>query len=87
MLHMSSTKGGGLREAHITKALKQPRLLPVDVMRAVEQIQSFNGALVNMIGRHSPAASNIKTWIPYMLAHISVYESRVDAKQDFLAMI
>jgi hypothetical protein len=38
MLHISSTKGGGLSEAHITKALKQPRVLPVYVMCAVEQI-------------------------------------------------
>jgi hypothetical protein len=87
MLHMSSTEGGGLSEAQITKALKQPRSLRVDVMRAVGQIQSFHRALANIIGEHSPAAKNIKSKFPHMFAHISVYESRVEANIDFLVMI
>jgi hypothetical protein len=86
MLHMASTEGGALSEAQIIKALKQPRSLPVDVIRAVDQIQSFHGALSNMIGKESPAASNIKSWIPHMFAHISVYESRVESNKDFLTM-
>jgi hypothetical protein len=86
MLHMSSNEGGRLLEAYITKALKQPRSLPVDVMREVEQIQSFNGALANMIDEKSPAASNINTWIHHMFSHLSVYESRMEAIKYFLAM-
>jgi hypothetical protein len=50
MLHMSPNKDSGFLEAHTTKAIKQPRLLPADVIRAVEQIQSYHGALVEMIG-------------------------------------
>jgi hypothetical protein len=73
MLHMSSNEGGGLSEAQIIKALKQPRSLPVNVMRAVDQIQRFHGALANMIGEEPPAASNIKSWSTHMFAHISVY--------------
>jgi hypothetical protein len=87
MLHMLSTKGDGLSEAQITKALKQPCSLTGDFMRAVEQIHSFHGALANTIGKHSPEAKNIKSWIPHMSAHISVYESRFEANRDFLSMI
>jgi hypothetical protein len=50
MLHMLSTEVGGLSEAQITKAPKQPISLPVDVMRAVEKIQSFYGAPANIKG-------------------------------------
>jgi hypothetical protein len=56
-------------------------------MRAVKQIQSFHGALVNMVGEHSPAAKNIKSWIPPMFAHISVYESGVEMNRALLTMI
>jgi hypothetical protein len=84
---MSLTEGGGLLEAKITNAPKQPKsLVLVDVMRVVEQIQSFHGALTNIIGEHAPAANNIKSWIPHIFAHFSVYESRVEVNRDFLAM-
>jgi hypothetical protein len=87
ILHMSSTYGGGLLEVKIIKALKQARLLPVDVVRTVEHIHSFHGDLANIIEEHSPAAKNIKYWIPRMFAHISVYEIHVERNIDFLAMI
>jgi hypothetical protein len=87
ILHMSSTEGGGLLEARITKSLKHPRSLLVDGMQADEQIQSLHGALANMIGERSPAAKNIKSWIPHMFTYISVYESRVEVERDLLAMI
>jgi hypothetical protein len=37
-----------------------------------------------MIGEKSPAASNIKYWIPHMFSCISVYESHVKANKDLL---
>jgi hypothetical protein len=40
LLHLPSTEGGGLSEAHILKALKHPHSLPVGVMRTTEQIQN-----------------------------------------------
>jgi hypothetical protein len=50
LLYLSSTEGGGLTEAQILKALKQPRSLPVDFMSKTEKIQNFDGALANMVG-------------------------------------
>jgi hypothetical protein len=40
-----------------------------------------------MIGEHSPAAMNIKSWIHHMFAHISSYESRVEVNRDLMVMI
>jgi hypothetical protein len=45
MLHMLRTEGGGLLETHIMKVLKEPRSLLVEVMQAVEQIQTFHELL------------------------------------------
>jgi hypothetical protein len=43
----------------ITRTLKQPRSISVEVMLVVEQIHNFRGALANMIGEHSPAERHI----------------------------
>jgi hypothetical protein len=87
MLHLSSTEGGELLDAQNLKSLKNPRYIPVDVMHTKKKIQSYHGALANMIGEDAPALRTTKSLIPHMYANAMVYESQVAAKISFMSII